>query len=116
MPNKRFGAIFLIKNLKNYLGGFFDKFVVVGGVFGHELAALQVLIDADAGPRVDGGILLLGFGELWCLPVGELLALADLLLEQDGVNLLQAHVGYLILLDQLLQFNKASWLQPWADV
>ena len=88
-----------------------DEFVVVGGVFGDEVAGLQVVVDAQAGPRVDGGIGLLGIGEVGGFPVRELLAFADLFLEEDGVDLLQAHVGDVILLDKLLEFDEAYWLE-----
>ena len=75
---------------------------------GDEVAGLQVLVDAEAGPGVDGGIALLGFGELGRFPVGELLVFADFLLEEDGIDFLQAHVGDVILLDRLLQLDESS--------
>ena len=83
----------------------------VGGELGDELSGLEVLVDLEAGPGVDGGILLLGVGEVGGFPVGELLALADLLLEDDGVDLLQAHVGDGILLDEFLQLGEAGGVE-----
>ena len=75
---------------------------------GVEASALQVVVDLQACPGVDGCVALLGVGELGGFPVGELLSLADLVLEEDGVNLLQAHVGDLVLLDEGLQLDEAG--------
>ena len=50
------------------------------------------VIEVDARPSVYGGILLLLVGEHVCLPVGESLALAYLLTEEVGIQLLQALV------------------------
>ena len=87
-----------------------DELVPVGGALGDECASLEVLVDAQACPGVDGGIALLGFGELWGFPVGELLSLADLVLEEDGVDLLQAHVADAVLLDEVLELDEAGWM------
>ena len=69
---------------------------------------MQIFIDFETRPSVDGGIALLGIGERGGLPIGELLPLADLHLEKDGKNLLEAHVGDAILLDELLQLDEAG--------
>ena len=105
MPDNGIGALF---SEKLWIDGLFllNEFVPVGGLFRDEAACLQVIVDAQACPGVDGGIALLGVGELRRFPVGELLSFADFLLEKDGVDLLQSHLNDLILLDQLLQFNK----------
>ena len=87
-----------------------DDFVPEGGFLRDEVAGHEVVVDAQTGPGVDGGIALLGFGELRGLPVGELLALADFLVKNDGVDLLQAHVGDMVLLDHLLEFDEGSGL------
>ena len=79
----------------------------IGGLLGDECASLQMPVNEQTRPGVDGGIPLLGIAELGGFPVGELLSFADLLLEKYGVDLLQAHVGDVVLLDQLLQFNEA---------
>ena len=72
---------------------------------------MEVLIDAQAGPGVDGGIALLCLGELGGFPVRELLPLADLLMEKDGEDLLEAHVGDAVLFDHLLQLDESSRMQ-----
>ena len=61
-----------------------DDFVPEGGFLRDEVAGHEVVVDAQTSPGVDGGIALLGFGELRGLPVGELLALADFLVKNDG--------------------------------
>ena len=83
----------------------------IGGLLGDEVAAGEVVVDAQAGPRVDGGIALLGVGQLRGFPVGELLPFADFLLEEDGVDLLKALIGDFILLHELLQFDKSCWME-----
>ena len=87
---------------------FLDEFVPIWRLLGDESAGLQALIDAQAGPCIDGCVTLLGIAQLGRLPVGELLVFADLLLEKDGIDLLQAHVGDAVLLDQLLQFDESG--------
>ena len=87
------------------------EFMPIGGLLRYEITCQQEVIDAQAGPCVNGGIALLGLGELGGFPIGELLVLADLVLKKDGINLLQAHVGDVVLLDELLQFNKSSRMQ-----
>ena len=46
--------------------------------------------------------------ELGRFPVGKLLPLADLLLEKDSVNLLEAHVSDIELFHQLLQLDESG--------
>ena len=87
-----------------------DEFVPVGGFCWDEGSGLQELVDAKACPGVDGCIGLLRFGELGRFPIGELLGFADFLSEEYGVDLLQAHVRDLVLLDHLLQFDESSGL------
>ena len=69
---------------------------------------MQILIDFEASPSIDGGISLLCIGELWCLPIGELLPFADLVLEENGIDFLEAHVCDAVLLDELLQLDEAG--------
>lgn len=85
--------------------------MVVGGEGGVEGAGEEVAVDLEAGPGVDGGVLLLGVGEGGGFPVGELLGFADLLLEEDGVDLLQAHVGDLVVGDEFLQLGESGGTQ-----
>ena len=76
-------------------------------------------IDFDAGDGVERSIgQLLGI-ELVGFPVGETLALAELLMEEKGVNLGQAEVGDAVVLDQRLQLDKTfrfKRLAPFAEV
>lgn len=53
---------------------------------------VDLLIEMDAAPGVDGGILALLLREDGSLPVGQLLALGDLLVEEVRIELLQAQV------------------------
>lgn len=53
---------------------------------------VDLLIEMDAAPGVDGGILALLVREDGSLPVGQLLALGDLLVEEVRIELLQAQV------------------------
>ena len=68
---------------------------------------MQVAVNAQAGPCIDGRIAFLGLGELRGLPVGELLPFADFLLENNGIDFLKAHVGDAKLFDHLLQFDES---------
>ena len=89
---------------------FLDEFVPIGGLFGDEVAAVEIAVDTQASPGVDCGIALLGIGQLRGFPVGELLSFADFLLEQDGIDFLKAHVGDVILFHELLQLDKSFWM------
>ena len=71
-------------------------FLFRSGLFdGHQLIVAGLgetadfLVEADAGPGVGGGIETLAVGKRVGLPVGEPLALADLLVEEVGIELLQ---------------------------
>ena len=88
-----------------------DDFVPEGGFLRDEVAGHEVVVDAQTSPGVDGGIALLGFGELRGLPVSELLALADFLVKNDGVDFLQAHVGDSYLGHFVLYVDECSWLE-----
>ena len=87
-----------------------NKLVVVRGILGYEMPVLEVVVDAKARPCVDSGIALLGIGELRRFPIGELLALADFFLKEDGIYLLKAHVGDSELLDHLLELDESIWM------
>ena len=57
-----------------------------------ELKALELIIKTDARPSIGGGIALLTLGEDVGLPIGETLALADLLAKEIGIQLLKTEV------------------------
>ena len=57
----------------------------------------QVFINKERRPCVRRGVARLLGGEMGVFPVGQLLALGDLLAETDGVDLLEAEVEYAVL-------------------
>ena len=76
-------------------------------------------VDFDTGDGVERSIgQLLGI-ELVGFPVGETLSLAELLLEEKGVDLGQAEVGDAVVLDQRLQLDESFRFErfaPFAEV
>ena len=76
-------------------------------------------VDFDTGDGVERSIgQLLGI-ELVGFPVGETLSLAELLLEEKGVDLGQAEVGDAVVLDQRLQLDESFRFErfaPFAEI
>ena len=69
---------------------------------GMEFPCEKVIVDSLACPCVDGGILLLAVGQFLCLPVGQTLVFGNPVVEDYAVNLLQAVVGYIVILYECL--------------
>ena len=64
-----------------------DQFVVA-----RTRQAAKLVIEIDAGPGIRGSVHTLAVGQHVGLPVGEALALTNLLMEQVGVEFLERHV------------------------
>ena len=79
-----YGFAFLFRS------GLFDGYQLVVAGLGE---TADFLVEADAGPGVGGGIETLAVGKRVGLPVGEPLALANLLVEEVGIELLQRLVS-----------------------
>ena len=69
---------------------------------------LQAVVDVQARPSIGGGIELLRLGQCFGFPIGEALALRNLLAEEDSVDFLQAFVFDAEGADILLQFDAGA--------
>lgn len=72
---------------------------------------VELLVDMNAAPCVRGGISALSLSELLGFPVAESLSLADFLMEEVGVDFLQAHILDAEFLSHILQLDEISRLE-----
>lgn len=80
-------------------------------IISHLLQSEQFFIEIDAAPGIRGSIRHLRVLQLASLPVAQPLRLADFLMEEVGIKLLQTHVLQSELLRLVLQFYEISRLE-----
>lgn len=78
----------------------------IRGMLGDELSGDEVVVQAQARPSINGGVLLLGNRERFGFPVAEPLALGYALLKDNAVDALQAAVNDAVRTHKLLKVNE----------